>query len=403
MAEERLPPKEFLAKTVDADPGSVAGPALQVKAGADGRIGAGRDEPNGSRLNRRAPAEATSPLRRRTLGMLAAGLIASRPDVARARSRQQWLNFRARFITADGRVVDSGNAGVSHSEGQGWGLLLALAHDDRATFRMLYNWTRRALARPSDSLLSWRFRPGHQPAVDDPNNATDGDLYVAWALARAGEKWNDQALVSASARMGRDVLSLTREIGRRLVLLPGATGFENVSRIVVNPSYLVLPAFAVLDRVVPDPRWRRVSEDGLDILRQARFGRWDLPPDWLALPRGSGPAAPAEGWPPRFSYDAVRVPLLLAWAGHAAEPAVSAALRFWRDPAHRAPPAWADLRTGAVAEYAASGGVQAIAEFAANAVAGRNIPVESALQPADDYYSATLKMLVLVATTEAFL
>lgn len=332
--------------------------------------------------------------------VLLAGAIGALPGTARAAGlREEWHAFRDRFLAPEGRILDTGNGGISHSEGQGWTLLFAAAANDLAAFRLVHGWTRRALARPSDSLFAWRFRPGGAPPVDDPNNATDGDLYIAWALARAGWRWHDPALLAAAAAIGRDVLRLlTREVAGRLVLLPGAAGFENADRIVVNPSYLVLPAYAALDRVVPDPRWRRLASDGLALLRHGRFGRWGLPPDWLAIRRADGGLAPAAGWPPRFSFDAVRIPLLLAWGGHRQEPAVAAALRFWRDPGFRQPPAWADLHTDAVADFPLSEGGRSIAAYAA--LQRRDAVPVASLGPGDDYYSASLKMLVRVAVLD---
>ena len=339
-------------------------------------------------------------LTRRGLGGIAWSLCLA-PVCAAAPPATEWKRFRDRFLTVDGRVVDTGNGGISHSEGQGWAMLFAASFGDRAAFHLVYDWTRRMLARPSDALFSWRYSPDRRPPVDDPNNATDGDLYIAWALARAGQRWGDPALTAAAAAIGRDLLRLlTREIGGRLVLLPGAAGFEDGRRIVLNPSYFVFPAFAALDRITPDPRWRRLNNDGLALLRQARFGKWGLPPDWLAIRRADGRLAPAEGWPSRFSFDAVRVPLLLAWAGYGTEPAVIAALRFWTDPAHPVPPAWTDLKTDGLAEYPASGGVRAIAAYIADVVAvgtGTNLP---ALAAEDDYYSSALKLLTTVAKIE---
>jgi endoglucanase len=313
----------------------------------------------------------------------------------------EWTRFRSRFLTDDGRLLDTGNGGISHSEGQGWGMMFALAHDDRATFRLIHGWTRRVLGRRTDALFSWRFRPAGNPPVDDPNNATDGDLYIAWALVRAGQRWGDPALVEEGAAIGRDVLRLlTREAGGLLLLLPGAAGFEDAQRTVVNPSYLVLPAYAALDEVVRDRRWRQLAADGLTLLRQARFGRWGLPPDWLAIDRQTGRLAPAEGWPPRFSYDAVRVPLLLAWSGNATEPAAVAAARFWTDRSHAQMPAWTDLATGATSPYAASGGIRAVAQLAAERIGAAPPAAPAQLDPSDDYYSAALKMLSRLARAE---
>ena len=335
--------------------------------------------------------------RRGALGLLGALPLGPASASAQAR-RRNWIVFRDRFVAPDGRVVDTGNGGISHTEGQGWAMLLAATMDDRATFHLVHAWTRRHLSRPGDALFSWRFRPGARPPVDDPNNATDGDLYIAWALVRASMRWQDPALLAAAGAIGRDVLRLlTREHGGQLLLLPGAHGFEDARRFVVNPSYLVLPAFAALDQAAPDPRWRQLASDGLRLLREARFGRWGLAPDWLAVSRPDGRLSPADGWPPRFSYDAVRVPLLLAWGGHRTAPAAQAALRFWTDPEHPLPAAWVDLMTDTRAPYAASGGVWAVAAL----LSGSAGEAAWALAPQDDYYAAALKMLVMVAEQDS--
>ena len=78
-----------------------------------------------------------------------------------------WQLFRTRCITADGRVIDAENGGVSHSEGQGWGMLFAVAFDDRRTFDRILNWTAGNLRRPRDALHAWRYDPTKTPPVGD--------------------------------------------------------------------------------------------------------------------------------------------------------------------------------------------------------------------------------------------
>jgi endoglucanase len=193
-------------------------------------------------------------------------------------------------------------------------------------------------------------------------------------------------------------LRLTRrQIGSSIVLLPGAAGFEAADRVILNPSYVVLPAYAALHRAAPEAGWARIARDGLDLLRRARFGAWALPPDWVAKSRGAGNALSLpDRWPPRFSFDAVRVPLMLAWAGETGHPALLAAHRFWTDPRWRQPPAWVDLVSGQAAEFAASPGVRAIAAFVAARLAGGAIALPSVNQ-SEDYYSAALTLLVRIA------
>ncbi|HEV7253560.1 MAG TPA: glycosyl hydrolase family 8 [Mesorhizobium sp.] len=315
--------------------------------------------------------------------------------------QEHWLAFRARFVLPEGRVVDTANGGISHSEGQGWVLLCAERMGDRETFDRLLGWTRRVLARPGDALSAWRFRPdgARGGTVDDPNNATDGDLMIAWALLRAGQRWTSPDYAAQGSAIARDVLRLlVREVGEETVLLPGAMGFEQREHIVLNPSYYAFPALRALAQAVPDPTWLRLAADGVALLRRARFGRWGLPADWVALPRLGGRPAPAPGWPARFSYDAIRVPLYLAWAGMGREPAASGAARFWADPQHPQMPAWTDFSSDAVSPYPASTGIQSVAQLtmgkqsAASSQPRWPSPVET-----QDYYSSVLSLLARLA------
>ena len=314
--------------------------------------------------------------------------------------RAEWDAFRGRYLARDGRVVDTGNKNVSHSEGQGYGLLIAVRADDRASFDLMLGWTRRTLKRRSDNLLAWRFQPDSANPVADQNNAADGDLLVAWALLEAGRRWGNTDHLALGTAMARDVLKhLVRRSGGYTVLLPGARGFDRRDRTVVNPSYYVFPAIRALAQAVPDPAWVRLAADGLALLRASRFGRWRLPADWVAVAKADGTVSLAENFPPRFSYDAVRVPLYLAWAKLGAEPAVADSAGFWGDSSHSYLPAWVDLTSNAIAPYAASSGIAAVARLA-SAQRGM-VTGEARVMPrvaaATDYYSAVLGMLVRLA------
>lgn len=336
----------------------------------------------------------SAPFRRRLLGSGLGAALLGRAGVARADddAGAEWLAFQRRFMAADGRVVDTGNNGVSHTEGQGWGLLFAEYFDDRPAFERVLAWTSANLARPDDALHAWRYVPGAAEPVADTNNATDGDLFIAWALARAARRWSDAAHERAGFAIAADVLRLlVRRVAGETVLLPGAVGFEKPGQVVVNPSYTVFPALAALARLVPSPHWAALRQSGLRLIERGRFGRWMLPPDWLAIDRRSASLSPAVQWPPRCSFDAVRVPLYLGW-GDVAAPAVTAAFARFYAPRDGAPaPAWVDLETGAVAPYAASPGLLAAATPAAD------LP---RVADAADYYSAALTLLARIARRE---
>ncbi|MBU8539278.1 glycosyl hydrolase family 8 [Falsiroseomonas tokyonensis] len=168
----------------------------------------------------------------------------------------------------------------------------------------------------------------------------------------------------------------------------------HADHLVVNLSYWVYGALRMIGEAFPDPAWQALREGGLQLAREARFGRWGLPPDWLRVPMDARSPVPASPWPPRFSWDAVRVPLHLIWGGHLQEPVLRACAEFWGDPRWRSMPAWVDLTTGATAPYAATAGIRAVAQLtlAAQVGWGRH---ESLPRVADatDYYAAKLVLM----------
>lgn len=226
-----------------------------------------------------------------------------------------WKTYKTNFLAPEGRIIDTGNHRISHSEGQGYGMLLAESQDDRETFELLRNWTFKNLSRPNDHLFSWRWNPdkgGGQ--VDDLNDATDGDLLIAWALARAGEHWKNSEWLDSARMIAQDIRAkLVRRSDYGLLLLPGEAGFTKSGGYIVNLSYWVFPAFRALNKVNAGGVWRELEASGLRLLRKARFGSWMLPPDWLLVEGVKLRIAP--GFSPTYGYNAVRIPLYQAWAG----------------------------------------------------------------------------------------
>jgi endo-1,4-beta-D-glucanase Y len=318
--------------------------------------------------------------------------------------RREWNAFKARFMTPDGRIVDTGNGGCTHTEGQGLGMLFAVAFDDPTAFDGLLLWTARHLRRPYDTLHGWRYQPGNVTPVQDWNNATDGDLFIAAALKRAALKWGRPDHLASATAMARDILRLlVRRAGDRTVLLPGAEGFETASCVAVNPSYYIFPVLEELAELAPSPEWDALRHDGVTLTAEGRFGEWRLPPDWLRVDKRDGTLSPHPNWPARFSYDAIRVPLYLAW-GRLSRVGACEAFSSWAE-AHPVQPAWVDLRTNAMAGYAASPGMVAIARVAtAMQRSPRNTesaPAFPAIRTSPDYYSAALVMLSRLAWQES--
>lgn len=339
-----------------------------------------------------------------SVALVALAVTTARTEAACAHRADDplWLAYKARFVATTGRVVDTGNARISHSEGQGWGMLLAQAYDDRPTFLKMWKWTDASLGGEGTSLHPWRWVPESGTAVPDPNNASDGDILIAWALDRAGRRWGAPEMVEAArviaVEIGRDLITSK---GGRTVLLPGRIGFIDDRGVVVNLSYYVFPAFDSLARLAPGPNWRRLRQDGLDLIDDARFGRWGLPPDWLRL-TPAGRIEPAAGWPARFGYDAIRIPLYLIWSGLGKPERLAAFRAFWRQYRNeRKQPSWTDFSDNKVAPYPASAGFTAVAELVeAVLTAAPPANATAMISDANDYYSSSLVLLAGIAACE---
>ena len=342
-----------------------------------------------------------------TMIRLAAGallVLACASGAGAAASDADWLLYQKLYVGADGRVIDTGNGGISHSEGQGTGLLLAAYYRDRAAFDRIWGWTQRNLQIRGDRLLAWKWVPGENGgAVADANNATDGDLFVAWALARGARQWGDAQYLQSARDISRDIrVKLVVDSVHGLLLLPAEQGFVKPDGITLNLSYWVFPALQEMQRIDPGAQWAGLLESGLSLLRNARFGRWQLPPDWLRL---NDQPEIAPDFKPRFSYDALRVPLYLIWARLDNGENLQAFIDFWGHfMGARFIPAWSALNDDSVDSYDASPGIHAVISLTQVRAAAASNPRRLKLPgfgPGQDYYSASLLLLTTIAAMES--
>ncbi|MCX5516162.1 endoglucanase [Kaistia algarum] len=304
-----------------------------------------------------------------------------------------WKAFEDRFVDASGRVVDNANGGISHSEGQGYGLILSLAADDRAAFERIWSFTQTELMLRDDGLAAWSWRV-KEPHVPDVNNATDGDLLIAYGLAKAGEAWNDDGYILAATRIAKAIgkEGLTEKGGLTL-LLPGTEGFTAEARAdgpVVNPSYWVFEALPVMARLVPDVDWTAIWKSGLWLAGAARFGRTELPTDWVSL-HGDSPA-PAAGFDPDFGYNSIRIPLYLIRGGISDPQWLGPYARNWANSASTGIPL-VNVKTNQVVANLTDPGYRILAALVACVDAKTRIPDELKLFRPTQYYPAALYLL----------
>jgi endoglucanase len=308
---------------------------------------------------------------------------------ARTTLASDWEDYKRRFVTSDGRIVDNANGGISHSEGQGYGLLMAALMRDRSTFNTIWTWTKTTLLIRDDGLAAWKWSPTSHK-VEDTNNATDGDILIAWALGEASIAFSDDDLEHEASHIAMAIgAKLVRSTPNGSVLLPGADGFEagQPDGMVLNLSYWIYPAFPTLQRIAPSVDWEDIRDSGLELTRRSKFGRLKLPSEWISV--HDGVPRPASGFQARFGYNAIRIPLYLA--ADARVPPSD--LRGFAVLAGDLPPPVVDLETGAEVEPMGGGGFRLLAALARCAYNGRKVYDLDSYGRNDLYYPATLGLL----------
>ena len=249
---------------------------------------------------------------------LAAGWALGGPFAAAAAcpvSSPVWQQFVRDHVQPDGRVVDFVNKDLrSTSESQSYALFFALVDNDPVLFERVLAWTRHNLShgRPDLHLPAWLWGQDDQGhwRILDANTASDGELWIAYALLEADRLWHRPGYREAALR----ILALIRreEVvdlpGLGPMLLPGKQGFAHADRWTLNPSYLPLFVLRRLAAADPAGPWAAIARNSARMMRES--SPKGFAPDWVAWDGQRFSVDPAKGVV--GSYDAIRCYL---WAG----------------------------------------------------------------------------------------
>jgi endoglucanase len=238
-------------------------------------------------------------------------------------------HFFAKYLDADGRVVRHDQGDDTVSEGQSYGLLIAVGVGDKAKFDSIWNWTKSNLLQ-KNGLLAWRWADGK---VADPQGATDADLDAAHALDLASLRFNDSSYADQARSLAKAVLDLEVFYDHNGTPVLMAGPWATSAPYFVDPSYDSPRSEQDLAKIVPDARWSMIEKREQTLMNDllGTGNGISLPPDWAILdPSGSVKASGPPGSPndtPKYSYDALRVPIRLADSCDATDRATAA--KFW--------------------------------------------------------------------------
>jgi len=314
-----------------------------------------------------------------------------------------WEAWKRGYLRPDGRVVDRLQQNASHSEGQGYGMVLATEFADLEAFRRMFDWTEIHLAVRGDPLLAWRFLPDAMERVPDMNNASDGDLFYAWALLRAARRFNDRRYLQRATEIAEALAErciVDSPLGNgTTVFLPAAFGFVHEGRVTVNPSYLMPVAMRELAAATGVTALANAAMHGEMLLEQIALQ--GPVPDWVAI-TGAG-LGPAEGFSPNAGYESMRVPLFMIWSGQTRHASVGQMMRIYDRTVLPGQPVPTRISPDGATVLEASNdpGYRALAALIS--CAGRMGQVGSDMPPFDEtqpYYPATLQMFAMIAANQ---
>jgi endo-1,4-beta-D-glucanase Y len=251
--------------------------------------------------------------------MAVAALLLLSGSCARAASGWPfWDRYAARFITADGRVVDPDRNSMTTSEGQSYAMFFALVAGDVSSFERVRAWTQNNLAQGdlAQNLPSWSWGKGDGGSwqVLDQNSASDSDLWIAYSLIEAGELWQKPEYTRAGQGLLQQIAK--QEVARLPhigpVLMPGRVElFSSADHWVLNPSYMPLPLLFGVAQAAPAGPWKEMALALPGWLQLASPAGYAM--DWVQYQNGHfSPGGTTPSQPDYGSYDAIRVYL---WAG----------------------------------------------------------------------------------------
>jgi len=229
--------------------------------------------------------------------------------------QEYWMKYKQNFISSSGRVIDRFNQNITHTESIGYGMFFAVSYNDHKTFDKIRKWLRLNMKINDANLYGWKWgqRQNGSWGMLDLNNATDGDMWIAYSLLLAYEKWGSKIYLQEAKKLIQAIKKHTvKKINGRLFLLPAKFGFLKKDYVKLNPSYVILfifEKFAIYDH---DKIWKELIIDSVEMLKGSQIGNLKIHPDWIKLNIHTMKYTYYEN-ESIFGFDSIRTPLFLAY------------------------------------------------------------------------------------------
>ena len=248
-------------------------------------------------------------------------LVSSKISVTNLDVANAWTDYKSAYYnSSSGYILDS-SQNAAHSESTGYGLMFAVASGDRTSFDLTLNWANTNLYNSEKGLYCWRYLIEGSDHTPDKNNATDGDILIAWALIKAAIKWQNQAYLDKAKTLISNIKTYNiKSYEGYTFLLPGWTGYdhseeEKYKYVVINPSYYIYGALRDFYLVTQDEIWNTLITDSNRIttaFMENIAPNEKIMPDWFTIEEGG-----TFNWDPNHTrqsgWDAIRCPMYAYW------------------------------------------------------------------------------------------
>lgn len=241
--------------------------------------------------------------------------VAIQPDYFKESLAKGWTYYKANYIMSNGlvnhmRLVNNVVTGTNEavSEGQGYGMILAVLNNDQTTFNTIFEAANKFMWDDNHkSYFIWAWPSGGSGA------ATDADIDIGLALVFADmlQKRNLWTAYTKTPSYNTRAMDIIRSIRKNMTssdyLLPGDNWQSNGINS-LNPSYFATAWMKVFNSYQTEVSYTAVIDKCYQVLaaRSTQYNKGQAP-DWTTSSGGtSSQGAPGMG------SDAIRTPYRIA-------------------------------------------------------------------------------------------
>jgi endo-1,4-beta-D-glucanase Y len=207
-----------------------------------------------------------------------------------------WPKYITKFIVDGGsgtlRVQRTESSNDTVSEGIGYGMLIAVYMNDKATFDKLWQYGQNHF--DGNHLMTWQW--SSTGSALGSGSATDGDEDMGFALVMADKQWGGYTTAAQnflSAMLAHDFNTDGSIKGG------DANGFNDV-----NPSYIAPAYYKIFKTYTGNSQWTTAVDKNYSLLMSATNGTTGLVPEWSSGSHGTGNT--------QYLYNAARTPFRIA-------------------------------------------------------------------------------------------